>query len=209
MSPASNRPTGRSPRTRSIRNCRAVIRRAAPQDIPCFNRIDMSYSAPFGYAYRLEHSASGLSFHFEETWFDPPFEREYDWDWTSLDDFAGNVEKGLVWAAFDEAGAAVGLVELRESEWNGSFWIQSLYVDKPARRRGIGAALLEAAVEHARTAGARALFVETQVSNGPAIRFYQTRGFRPCGFNDHFYTNDDARHGEVALFLVRTLPGAG
>src|SRR5690606_13120757 len=170
---------------------RASIRPAAAGDIPAFNRIDMSYSAPFGYAYRVEDDETGCPFFLEETRFAEPFEREYDWDWSELDDFAASVEKGLVWGAFDpKTGKPLGLLELRESEWNGALWFQSLFVHRPARGKGVGASLLDAAVRHAAQRGARALFVETQVSNGPAIRFYRARGFRPCGLNDHYYTND-------------------
>lgn len=182
-----------------------VIRRALPADIPRFNRIDMSYVAPFGYTYLIDEDGADVRFCLEETRFAEPFERTYEWDWTDVDDFAANVDKGLVWGAFDESGLPTGLLELRESEWNGTLWIQSLYVDEGARRKGIGAKLVDAALTCAQESGVRAVFVETQVTNGPAIRFYRARGFRPCGLNDHFYTNDDARHGEVALFLVREI----
>jgi len=184
----------------------ARVHRISSSDIPRLNRIDMSYTAPFGYAYRIETNGANVRFSLEETRFSKPFERTYDWDWTELEDFALNVEKGLVWGAFDESGDPVGLLELRESAWNGSLWIQSLYVDQRARQKGVGTSLLDVSVEYAKASDARALFVETQVSNGPAIRFYLARGFHFCGLNDHFYTNDDASHGEVALFLVREIP---
>lgn len=183
----------------------AHIRRVSPADIPLLNQIDMSYTAPFGYTCRVDIDDSSVCFRLEETRFAKSFEREYDWDWTELEDFALSVKKGLVWAAFDASDVPKGLLELRESDWNRSYWIQSLYVDKGARRKGVGAALVGRAVEHAEASGARALFVETQVSNGPAIRFYRRSGFQPCGLNDHYYTNDDKSHGEVALFLVREI----
>lgn len=191
------------------------VRRITPEDILLLNQIDMSYTSDFGYRLRYlpgTDSGSPSSIPFLPAWkvelsvhrFDPPFERTYEWDWSEVDGFADRVKAGDVWAAFLGANAA-GVLELRRSEWNHSLWIQSLYVDAAHRREGIGSLLLQTALAEAECSGAHAFFVETQVSNGPAIAFYLKHGFTVCGFNDHLYTNDDLRHDEVALFLVREI----
>ncbi len=184
-----------------------MIRQVQVRDIARLNRIEMSYAAPFGYRYSRRESAEGVTFHLERDTYDPPFDRTYEWDWRELDDFTAAVDRGLVWAAFTSDGEIpLGLLELRLAEWNASCWVQSLYIDRGRRRQGVGGQLINTALTQARTLDARALFVETQVSNGPAIRFYQKHGFAVCGVNDHFYSNDDVAHNEVALFMVRPLP---
>jgi GNAT superfamily N-acetyltransferase len=49
-------------------------------------------------------------------------------------------------------------------------------VDAPARGRGVGAALFEAAAAWARASGCRRLKAETQNLNVPACRFYARQG---------------------------------
>lgn len=184
-----------------------AVHRVRPGEIPQLNRIDMSYACTFGYRLRYlpsvgsAHSLPEWRVHLAVHHFDPPFERMYEWDWREVEGFAARVEQGDVWAAY-LGTTPLGLLELRRSEWNDALWIQSLYVDSAHRRKGVGTLLLEAAFDEAKRSEMRALFVETQLSNGPAIAFYLSRGFSLCGFNDHLYTNDDIRHDEVALFLV-------
>lgn len=184
-----------------------AVRRANPADIPRLNGIDMSYTAEFGYEYRRTADGDGYSFNLVETTFDSPFERTYEWDWTEVDDFAARVTAGDVWCVYptDAPSRPVGLIEIRRSEWNNAAWIQSLYVDSAHRGRGLGTLLLRTTLKAIEAGDVRAVFVETQVSNGPAIRFYRSRGFEMCGLNDHLYTNDDAAYSEVALFMVRRL----
>ena len=58
----------------------------------------------------------------------------------------------------------------------------------------------------ARTAGLRALAVETQNTNVAAIHFYRSCGFTLEGIDLSYYTNTDLEDGEIAIFLKRKLP---
>ena len=71
-----------------------------------------------------------------------------------------------VWVA-DSSGAAIALMVLDQE------WIDQLYVDPPAMRRGIGGAL----VEHAKRVRPTGLKLWTFQSNLDARRFYETHGF--------------------------------
>jgi len=44
------------------------------------------------------------------------------------------------------------------------------------------------------------ILVEATTKNYPALCFYQKLGFQFCGFNDHYYINQD-----IALFFVQRL----
>jgi ribosomal protein S18 acetylase RimI-like enzyme len=51
-------------------------------------------------------------------------------------------------------------------------------IDAPVRQKGVGSALMTAAIELARQAGARRLWLITTNDNLDAVRFYQRRGLR-------------------------------
>ena len=65
-----------------------------------------------------------------------------------------------------------------------------LMVAKTHRRRGIGRALLERAVEWARGAGVTKLELHVFPYNEPAIRLYESFGFRREGFRERHYRRD-------------------
>ncbi len=93
-----------------------------------------------------------------------------------------------------------GYVGVHEPSASTVAWVTDLVVVPDQRRRGIGSALLLAAEEWARNRGSRMLIFEAQAKNQPAIRLAQKLGFEFCGYNDHYYVNQD-----VALFFGRTL----
>jgi len=68
---------------------------------------------------------------------------------------------------------------------NGLLW--DLRVVPVWRRHGVGRALLAAAQEMARQAGARALDIETQDTNVPACRLYASSGFTLADVDPHGY----------------------
>ena len=55
------------------------------------------------------------------------------------------------------------------------------YVDRPWHGRGVAQRLMEAAVDAARAAGARTLWLGVWERNGRAIAFYRKCGFRDAG----------------------------
>ncbi|MCY9545163.1 GNAT family N-acetyltransferase, partial [Paenibacillus alvei] len=83
--------------------------------------------------------------------------------------------------------------------------IWELRVSSEYRRRNIGTALMNQVVEMARENGLRAIRLETQNYNVPAIKFYNQCGFMIEGIDLSFYTNTDVENGEVALFLTKKL----
>lgn len=79
-------------------------------------------------------------------------------------------------------------------------WIHDLVVGASFRRRKIGSALLEQATRWAQLHHVRYLNLEVQTKNYPAIQFIQKYGFTFCGFNDHFYNNQD-----IAVFFTKSI----
>jgi ribosomal protein S18 acetylase RimI-like enzyme len=68
------------------------------------------------------------------------------------------------------------------------------------RRQGVASALLGAAQDWASARSHRRLILEMQSKNVPGIRLAQKFGYEFCGYNDHYYLNQD-----VALFFAKAL----
>ena len=98
-----------------------------------------------------------------------------------------------------EGETLLGVIELSQEDWNNRLRVVNLWVDEDYRCQGIGKQLVAKAIEIARSAGQRALVLETQSCNDPAIRFYLSCGFRLIGLDTTHYNNDDIQRGEVRL----------
>ena len=65
--------------------------------------------------------------------------------------------------------------------------ITNVAVSPEFRKNGCGAALVSAAKEAAKEAGAEMIFLEVRVSNEPAISLYRKNGFENLGIRKNFY----------------------
>lgn len=65
--------------------------------------------------------------------------------------------------------------------------IANLAVDPAGRRRGVGSALLDAALAEAGRRGAMAVYLEVRESNASARRLYASRGFVEVGRRTRYY----------------------
>jgi putative acetyltransferase len=89
----------------------------------------------------------------------------------------------------EEDGRIVGRLSLARDRHPASAHVADLglMVAAPYRRRGIGRALLEAAVEWAREAGVTKLELHVFPHNEPAIRLYESFGFEREGYRRAHY----------------------
>ena len=87
---------------------------------------------------------------------------------------ASTVDDG---SARDAAIAAVG----PHHEEDGVAGLYAVWVAPWARGRGIGAALMEAAIDHAERLGYPRILLDVGDHNGPAIALYGRFGFEPTG----------------------------
>ena len=98
----------------------------------------------------------------------------------------------------------VGVAAIEHEKWNRRARLQHLYVDRAARCQGVGRMLVEAAMIASHTMGTRGLWVETQTTNYPAIRFYESAGFTWCGYDASLY-GAGPLSDEIAIFLWRSV----
>jgi ribosomal protein S18 acetylase RimI-like enzyme len=105
----------------------------------------------------------------------------------------------------EDQGRLVALLDAEVESWRRVLKVWNLLVHEEYRRRGIGTRLMRSAEAFALEKHCRAISIETQATNWPALSLYLKLGFEVCGVDDHFYTNRDLAHQEVALFLYRDL----
>jgi len=93
----------------------------------------------------------------------------------------------------------VGVIGLDHETWNNRIRISDLLVLDEHRGKGIGHQLMERAKTYAKERKARAIVLETQSCNTPAIDFYIREGFTLVGFDSMCYSNEDVAKKEIRL----------
>lgn len=79
--------------------------------------------------------------------------------------------------------------------------IATFYIQPRHHGKGIGKALLSAALQHCRTKGAKAVWLATNAQNDPAIGFYLAQGFQQIG-ETQFRIDDSAYLNNVYRLSV-------
>lgn len=116
-------------------------------------------------------------------------------------------------AAFEELleGAGVfGFVALDEDPLGcvlcrsiaGEAEILTLAVAPWTRRKGVGRALMAAALDLARQSGAAAAFLEVDVGNAPAVALYESLGFVRAGVRKAYYDRGAAGRADALVMRL-------
>jgi ribosomal protein S18 acetylase RimI-like enzyme len=106
------------------------------------------------------------------------------------------------WAA-EIDGTICGFATVEHVPWHQRLVLWFLYINPESRRRGVGRALLTAAEQHGRIAGATHMWLETSNVNVPGVRAYERLGYTLCGVDTHYYGS--YMPGESALYLAKPL----
>ena len=115
------------------------------------------------------------------------------------------MEEPSLFGAFVD-GTLASYVETSHERWNNRLRISNILVEAPFRGMGVGRALFEQAENRAREVKARAVVLETQSCNVPAIRFYEKMGMGGgIGCDLLAYSNEDISRGEVGLEMGKPL----
>ncbi|MEN6408663.1 MAG: GNAT family N-acetyltransferase [Anaerolineaceae bacterium] len=164
------------------------IRPASAEDIPYLVAIEHNYKSNYVMQMDLNTEEGQINVNFREIRLPrqvhveyPHPARQLQQDW---------MKRSAVLVAVLE-GEPVGYLSLSEQLSPASVWVSDLAVSEKARRKGIATALVLAAQEWAAQRGARSLVMEMQSKNHAAIRLAQKLAFEFCGYNDHYYANQD------------------
>jgi ribosomal protein S18 acetylase RimI-like enzyme len=97
-------------------------------------------------------------------------------------------------------GEVVGYTSVMLSIAVNTGWMTDLVVARRVRRQGIGSALVIAGQDWARHKRCLRMVIEMQPKNYPAICLAEKLGYGLCGYNDHYFPNND-----IALFFSKNL----
>ncbi len=89
--------------------------------------------------------------------------------------------ESVIFAAFEDHDAAIGFTQLypliSSARAIRNWLLNDLYVDAAHRKKGIGEALIKAAMDFAASKGAAFVQLETAIDNFTAQRLYENIGF--------------------------------
>ena len=144
----------------------------------------------------------GVTWRLCERPLDPPFaSTDYSLDEQQRQEAAARLRAGDgLYLVAEQDRRLIALLEVERERWRDTGLVWNILVDRRRRRQGIGLELVNRAVAWGRQQKLRALVLETQTNNYPACCFYLKFGFKLCGLDDHFYSNDDIGVKEVAIF---------
>jgi len=112
--------------------------------------------------------------------------------------FEDYIEQPIVFGMFDKKHL-IAFIEGEYIEWNNTFRIWEIYVHPKYRKKGIGSKMFKHMERHVLDIHARAITLEVQSCNDPAICFYEKMGMHFIGLNTLGYSNYDVQNKEIKL----------
>lgn len=164
------------------------------------NLADMDKAnQPFEIIGKLKPAFAGGTWTCTEELFERSYEKAYPNDARDYGAYINDPGKAVFLAySGDECAGQIVL----KRDWNSYALIEDICVAKPARGQGIGAGLLQKAIEWAQNSELKGLAAETQDNNLPACRFYAKHGFVIGGVNTMLYRNFDTDEFAVFWYLA-------
>lgn len=92
-----------------------------------------------------------------------------------------------IWLVAESEDAVTGFIGMVSVA--GEAEILDLAVDIPRRRQGIARTLMKAAIDKAAADGSSTVFLDVRVSNIPAVRLYESFGFRVFTIRAGYYSD--------------------
>ncbi len=167
-------------------------------------RILTGYTAHEKYRVSYTSTDQATTFSLELVSLAVPYTQHFNPGEDEIEMIQRNLRAGWSLGAFDDFDLVAVAIASPET-WNDTLRIWEFHVAASHRRMGLGRQLMDRLAERAASAGLRAMVVETQSTNVPAIRFYCKAGFVLEGIDISYYTNHDYPDGEMAVFLKRRL----
>ena len=115
--------------------------------------------------------------------------------------FKDFIDEAEYYIALNEENMEIGWICISYQKWNNTARLWDIDVNIEYRRKGVGKDLLKFAEGRAKEWNCRALVLECQSSNYPAICFYRKNGYNLSGIDIIAYSNEDIKRCEVRLEL--------
>lgn len=169
-----------------------IIREIDQHSVEDFGRCDSSFQVSSKLILSAENGM--ISYTIVDV---PTYTKQYGADEFDAKFYLDHSDRAVYFAYLDEELA--GEIRLRKN-WNGYAYLDSIAVDSKHRNQGVGRALMNQAIEWAKTKGLPGLMLETQNNNVTACRFYESCGFKLRGFDTHLYKGLNSATEEIALY---------
>ncbi len=173
------------------------IRPTTPADIPIL--VSLEHTFQTSHVWQMERLMDGseMSITFREVRLPRTVRVEYPYPTSALE--KNWMEHAVMLTAVMQDDP-VGYLRVNDQLVEDSAWVSAIVVREALRRKGIGTALVMAAQQWAAHRGLRRMILEMQSKNYPAVCFAQKMGYDFCGYNDHYYINQD-----IGVFFARFL----
>jgi len=161
------------------------------------HRLEFHYISHYYYDVEINRTDNGFNVSFIKNPFDTPFEYMPSDEDKLFQPWWDDIKAwGIV-----KNGRLIAAIETAVEEWSNRLRVTELWIDDAYRRKGIGTALMDAAVKRAKDEKRRVIMLETQSRNSGAIAFYLAYGFSLVGFDACAYRNNDLSRKEVRIEL--------
>lgn len=176
-----------------------TVRQIYSKNYPTGKKVFYKYTSDKYYELHIESTDNGWNFSITEEIFVTPFVKELE------EEIFESYKEGSEYYLAELNGIESAIMVIQKMEWNDTLLIHDLYVDDRFKGYGIGRSLIEVAKKRATELGVRAITLETQTSNYPAVQFYLKNGFELVGFNTISYTNEDVNNKEVRIEMANII----
>lgn len=177
-----------------------VIRDGISNDIPACITLDHDYETEYVWQMRLHEDAGHHQIAFQTEKLPRIMETSWPHNEQRLRLALPDDQCFLVAQSREDSDEILGYLAMRVDPIYQIAQLQDLIVSKPYRRRRIGSRLFAVARKWARDHDMLRMTAEVQTRNYPAILFCQQVGLAFCGFNDHYFPNQD-----IAVFFSGSL----
>ncbi|MGC5771636.1 GNAT family N-acetyltransferase [Paenibacillus pabuli] len=162
------------------------------------------YKSTQKYELTKEETQGSFSMHLTLTNLDNIYEKE---ELNSTDDlkrYEEIIKMGFSYGLYI-SGSLIALALVEPQHWNNTMMIWHFQVNEKYIRKGYGRLLINKVNEIAKENGFRAITLETQNTNVPAIHFYMQCGYQIEGIDVSLYTNNDSHNEEIALYMRKKI----
>lgn len=176
-----------------------LIRDGLPSDIPACLALDHTYATDYAWQMNITENQGDWQINFTRQ----RLPRTLDLIHTPSEERLRHAlprQQGFLVAVSKEQNDLMGYVALYNDMVHDIAWIQDIVVARPFRRHHIGTRLLNVARAWAKEQERSRMMLESRTQNYPAIAFCQQNGLKFCGFNDHYFINQD-----IAVFFCQSL----
>jgi len=169
------------------------IRRIYKEQYPNGKKIVYQYSSNRYYDVSYKELESGWSIDFTIKHFDTVFHKYLEGE--IFEDYIEDIECYIV----ELQGEEGGIISFSHEKWHNVLRVNDIHIDQSFQHQGIGSKLMSIVKTRAAEIGVRAIVLETQTSNYPAIQFYKKHGFHLIGCDLISYSNQDIESKEVRI----------